>query len=400
MKYDYDVLIAGSGLVGGSLALALAGTSLSVGVIEAIPEAERITSGAGDRALALSWGSVQILGQIGVWKGAEKKSAPIRNIHISDRGHFGKVRMSAAQEGVSALGYVVTARTLEEEVSAALKLGNVSVVCPARVVGLKAGGKAVHVSLRQGEESLNLTARLLVAADGGNSSVRKLLEIGQSIRNYGQTAIVTEVETGKPGDFTAYERFTPDGPLAFLPLGKRRYSVVWTQKADHADELLAMSEAKFVEQLQTSFGYWLGRIALSSKRQSFPLKLIRSQRMTDERVVLIGNAAHQLHPVAGQGLNLGLRDVALLAEMLTDKLAFGEDIGDKAFLDQYAQARQSDLDRVIQFTDSMVRLFSTDIMPLAVIRNAGLSAFERFLPAKRLLTRYAMGLGDRIPRFG
>ena len=308
--------------------------------------------------------------------------------------------MSAEREGVPALGYVATARALEEEVAARLKQSPVSLICPASVAGLKAGGEAVHVCLRMGTASTNLTAKLLVAADGGNSTVRKLLEIGQTVRDYGQTAIVTEVATGKSSDYTAYERFTPVGPLAFLPVAKKRYSVVWTQKADDAADLLASSELAFAEKLQSAFGYWLGKIALASRRQAFPLKLIRAERMTDERVVLIGNAMHQLHPVAGQGLNLGLRDVAMLAEMLSARLEFGEDIGGRDFLERYALARQADLDRVIRFTDSTVRLFSTDFAPLAVARNAGLLALDRFLPGKRLLSQYAMGLGDRIPRFG
>ena len=400
MNYDYDVLIVGGGLVGGSLALALADTALRIGVIESVPEDKRIASSAGDRALALAWGSAQILGQVSVWQGAEKKAAPIRHIHVSDQGYFGKLRMSAEREGVPALGYVATARTLEEEVALRLSQSPVTMICPASVIGLKAGSEAVHVSLREGNESINLTARLLVAADGGNSTVRKLLEIGQSIRDYGQTAIVTEVNTGKSGDFTAYERFTPVGPLAFLPVAKKRYSVVWTQKADDAAELLAMSDSAFTDRLQSAFGYWLGKIALASRRQAFPLKLIRAERMADERVVLIGNAMHQLHPVAGQGLNLGLRDVAMLAEMLVARLAFGEDIGERTFLERYAQARQADLDRVIRFTDSTVRIFSTDFAPVALARNAGLLALDRFLPGKRLLAQYAMGLGNRIPRFG
>lgn len=400
MKVDYDVLIAGGGLVGGSLALALRGTSLRVGLIEAVDERQRLASAAGDRALALSWGSTLVLEQIGIWQKALERAAPIKHIHVSDRGHFGKLRMSAEREGVPALGYVATARTLEERVAAELGRSEVSLICPATVVGLKAGGDAVHVSIRRDGESHNLSARLLVAADGGNSSVRQLLEIGQNIRDYGQTAIVTEVETSLSRDFTAYERFTATGPLAFLPVGKKRYSVVWTQNTAEAADALAVRDEEFTRQLQAAFGYWLGRIRLCSRRQGFPLKLVRATRMTDERVVLIGNALHQLHPVAGQGLNLGLRDVALLAEMLVAKLGFEEDFGHRSFLESYAAARQGDLDKVIRFTDSTVRLFSNDWMPLVVARNAGLCALDRLVSGKRVLARYAMGLGSRIPRHG
>jgi 2-octaprenyl-6-methoxyphenol hydroxylase len=398
MTYDFDVLIVGGGLVGGSLALALGQTALRVALIESLPEAQRLASSAGDRALALAWGSTQILDQIGIWREAEMQSAPIRHIHVSDRGHFGKLRMSAEQEGVPALGYVVTARALEGAVAAALPHSLVTLICPASVIGLKAGCDAIHASLRQGEGSVNLTARLLVAADGGDSSVRKLLEIGQSVRDYGQTAIVSEVSVSRASDFTAYERFTVDGPLAFLPVGNKRYSVVWTQKTEEAGDLLAMSDDAFTQRLQAAFGHWLGRIAPTARRQGFPLKLVRALHMTHERVILIGNAAHQLHPVAGQGLNLGLRDVALLAEMLASRVLFKEDIGDQGFIDRYARARLGDLDKVIQFTDSTVRLFSNDFAPLAYARNLGLLGLDRFTPGKQQLARYAMGIGSRIPR--
>jgi 2-octaprenyl-6-methoxyphenol hydroxylase len=381
------------------LALALRGSGLRIAIIEAVTDAERSASSAGDRALALSWGTVQTLEQIGVWREAEKNAAPIKHIHVSDRGYFGKARLCAEVEGVPALGYVIAARVLEDAVAAALRNADIVQYCPARVMGLKAGGGGIHASLKQGDESVNLSAKLLVGADGGNSTVRALLEIGQSVREYGQTAIVTEATVSRAGDFTAYERFTPAGPLAFLPLDKKRYSVVWTQAHSDAQELLAAPEAEFVERLQANFGYWLGQISLSARRVGFPLKLIRAERMVDERVALVGNAMHQLHPVAGQGFNLGLRDVALLAEMLIAKQSFGEDIGGGAFLQSYAKARQDDLDKVIGFTDTVVRIFSNDYWPLAHARSLGLLALDRCNPAKRLLARHAMGLGERLPRF-
>lgn len=399
MNYDYDLLIAGGGLVGGSLALALRDAGLRVGVIEAVPEAHRQASAAGDRALALAWGSAQILDQLGVWSTVESRAAPIRQIHVSDRGHFGKVRLAAEHEGVPALGYVVTARVLEDEIYRSLRCSPISVHCPARIIGVKAGGDGVHVSLKQGKEGLNLTGRLLVAADGGDSTIRKLLEIGQSIKEYGQTAIVTEVASELGNRCTAYERFTAVGPLAMLPVDANRSSVVWTHSAHDAEESLAISDAEFTDRLQVAFGHWLGRISLVSKRQGFPLKLIRAERMTEERVVLIGNAAHQLHPVAGQGFNLGLRDVASLAEMLLVQRGFGEDIGSGVFLDQYAKARQRDLLNVTRFTDGMVTIFSNGFWPVVAARNIGLVALNNWRSGKHRLARYAMGLGHRIARF-
>lgn len=398
MNHDFDILIAGGGLVGGSLALALRATGLRIGVLESQTNAQRLTSPAGERALALSWGSSQILDQLGIWRGAASQAMPITRIHVSDRGHFGKVRMSARSVDMPALGYVARARILEEEIVGGLALSSVKVVCPARVVGVKAGHDAVYVSLIREKESMNLSARLLVAADGGHSTVRSLLEIGQTVRDYGQTAIVCEVETERNNQGVAYERFTNTGPLAFLPVGKKRCSVVWSLKPEDAQELAAVSEQEFTARLQAAFGYWLGAVSLATSRQCFPLKLIRAERMVDDRVVLVGNAMHQLHPVAGQGFNLGLRDVAVLAERIVAQLGFGEDIGARPFLDRYAAARRNDLAGVIRMTDGMVRLFSTDDLITARARNLGLLALDNVQFAKRLLMVYAMGRGQGISR--
>lgn len=395
MNYDYDLLIVGGGLVGGSLALALRDAPLRIGVVEAQTQAERQASPAGDRALALSRGTAQLLGELGVWPRVAAGAAPIRHIHVSDRGHFGKTRLHAANKGVDALGYVALARTLEDAVEQALDALPIARLCPARVVGLKSGRDGICVTLKQSEETVNLTARLVVAADGGNSTVRKLLDIEQAVRDYGQTAIVTEVRTEQAADFTAYERFTSSGPLAFLPLGRKKYSVVWTLKHEDVAELLSLPEDEFTHRLQAAFGYWLGRIELASRRQGFPLKLIRAEKMVADRVALIGNAMHQIHPVAGQGFNLGVRDAVALAERLLAQSAFGGDIGDQNFLAGYAKSRQADLAKVVRFTDGMVRLFSNDLPPLAMARNLAMLALDRLPPAKRLLARHAMGYAAR-----
>jgi 2-octaprenyl-6-methoxyphenol hydroxylase len=256
------------------------------------------------------------------------------------------------------------------------------------------------VTLKRGDEHINLTSRLVVAADGSNSSVRKLLDIGQTVRDYGQTAVVVEVGTAQDPRGTAYERFTASGPLAVLPIGRRRCSVVWTLRHAEAEEVMALPDTMFLDLLQRAFGTWLGRLTLASARQRFPLKLVQADRMTDRRVVLIGNAVHQLHPVAGQGFNLGLRDAAQLAEALIARTEFGEDIGEAAFLTSYAAARKRDLDSVIFFTDSLIRIFSTGFPPLALARNLGLLALDCWPGAKGMLARHAMGLARRIPRFG
>lgn len=393
MMTDLDVLIVGGGPVGGSLALALQGSSLRVGLVEAMTDADRLNSAAGDRALALSRGTVQILKSLDLWDSIAPAAMDIRHIHVSDRGHFGKTRLHAADRCVDALGYVVVARVLEDAIQKALASTNVTRLTPARIMGLKAGHDSVYATIRQGEDSLNVSSRLLVAADGANSTVRTLLGIQQDIREYQQTAVVVDVHTGKDTDYTAYERFTLSGPLAFLPLGRRKCSVVWTLADDEAEDVLQHGEQEFTERLQDAFGHWLGPLTLASRPQGFPLKLSCAQKMVDDRVALIGNAMHQIHPVAGQGFNLGLRDAQVLAERLVTQLRLGGDIGDQAFLQAYAAARSKDLAEVVGFTDTLVRLFSTEFAPVSIARNLGMFMMDRVPMAKRLLTRRAMGYG-------
>ena len=396
MNHDYDILIVGSGLVGGSLALALRDAGLHVGIVDAQIDAARLSSPSGNRALALSRGTRQILQGLGMWKAIEPDAMAIRHIQVSDQGHFGKTRLHAADTGVDALGHVVVARLIEEAISHQLDNSTLTRLCPARIAGLKAGRDRVCVMLKHNEAELNVTTRLLVGADGGNSTVRTLLNIGQKVTDYGQTAIVTEIMTSKDNQHTAYERFTASGPLAVLPLARRKSSVVWTLNSPDAQNCLQLDTTEFTARLQKAFGYWLGEIELAATPVGFPLKLIRAERMTDDRVVLIGNAMHQIHPVAGQGFNLGLRDAALLAERVQTKASFGEDIGSAEFLSRFAQARDGDLNHVIRFTDSLVRMFSTDSTPVTLARNAALMALDRIPPAKRLLAKHAMGYGIRL----
>lgn len=395
MTPDFDLIIVGGGLVGGSLALALRGSPLKIAVIEAQTDAERMQAATADRALALSRNTVQALRGLGVFDAVENEAAPIRRIHISDRGHFGKARLDAADRGVEALGHVVVARGLEQAIAEALaKDSNITSFQPARILSLKAGPDSILVSLRSQDQDRVISARLVVAADGGNSTVRSLLNIAQSVRDYQQTAVVTEVTTSKDHQGTAFERFTRSGPLALLPLGPRRCSVVWTLTSEDAEEVLREGESEFVHQLQEAFGQWLGQLTLTRKPQGFPLKLIRAEQMTDDRVALIGNAMHTIHPVAGQGFNLGLRDAAVLAERIAARHRLGEDIGDAKFLAQFAASRKGDLATVIRFTDSLIRIFSNELPPLVALRNLALMTFDRLPFAKRLLARRAMGYGN------
>jgi len=398
-QQEYDVLIVGGGLAGNCLALALQSSDLRVAIIEANTAAELHAAPAGDRALALASGTVAMLDVLGIWSTAKQYATAIKHIHISDQGHFGKTRLSAEKEQVEALGYVVTARDLESVVTGLVAESSIELISPARVMGIASDAEFAYVSLKQGDESFNLSAKLVVGADGGQSSVRKLLDIEQTITDYQQTAIVTTIKTELAHQHIAFERFTSSGPLALLPL-KEDYALVWTRSTEDATSLVTDSEAEFIECLHQCFGYKLGQLSLSSPRRAFPLSLIRADKMFSGRAVIIGNAVHQLHPVAGQGFNLGLRDVVQLAEQVLNQAEKGEDIGSAELLSDYAALRKKDHDTVVHFTDGVVKLFSNQWLSLAAVRNLGLVTLDALPVAKKQLARYAMGLHGRMPQLG
>ena len=400
MQHDYDLLIVGGGLAGNCLALALKDSGLKIAIAEASTRQELHDSPAGDRALALAAGTVTMLDALGIWQGIRHAATAIKNIHISDQGHFGKVRLSAQKEKVEALGYVITARDIEAHVAGLVGETKIQCLPPARLVGLMAGNNAVNVSLKCADTPLLLSAKLLVGADGGNSSVRNLLEIALHITEYRQTALVTTVKSSLPHKNTAYERFTSSGPLALLPVDDNQSAIVWTRSNEDAETLMSCSEADFLAGLQQCFGYKLGEFSLIAPRRAFPLSLIRAEKMIAARTVIVGNAAHQLHPVAGQGFNLGLRDVVQLAEMIINQHQAHQDIGADDFLTAYAKIRQKDHDRTIGFTDTVVRVFSNDWPGLSAVRNVGMAVLDHIPVAKAWLARQAMGLSGRLPRLG
>jgi 2-octaprenyl-6-methoxyphenol hydroxylase len=396
MQYDYDLLIGGGGLAGNCLALALKDSGLKIALVEAVSRQQLHDSPAGDRALAISAGSVIMLEALGIWEKVKTKATAIKDIHISDKGHFGKMRLSAKQQGVNALGYVIAARDIETPIAQMIDDAGITQFCPSRIESLNIDNKAIQINLKSEEKRTKLSAKLLVGADGGQSTIRKLLEIKQHKTEYGQTAIITTVKSTKPHHNTAYERFTSSGPLALLPIDNYQSAVVWTRSHEAAKALLSTSEAEFINQLQQCFGYRLGKLSLAAPRLAFPLTLIRAEKMLGQRSVIIGNAVHQLHPVAGQGFNLGLRDVVQLADMLIEQYKLGGDIGDANFLQTYAKTRTQDHKKVINFTNNVVKIFSNQFLPLVAIRNSGLILLDHIFVAKNLLATHAMGLSGRL----
>lgn len=402
-KDTCDILISGGGLVGASLACALSGHGLRIGLVEAVAYGDA-GGGSGqpaydDRAIALAAGTQRIFAALGLWPALAERATPIHRIHVSDRGRFGFVRLDRADEGVEALGYVTLARDLGAVLGAHLAgLDDVELISPARVTGVDFVDESARVRIEAAAGGREVDARLLVAADGAQSMLRDLLRVPTTVWEYGQTAVIANVTPGRQHDHVAYERFTDSGPLALLPMSEGRCALVWTLRDDQVDAVMALDDAVFLARLQERFGGRLGRLARVGRRSVYPLRLVRVRESVRARLALIGNAAHTLHPIAGQGFNLGLRDVAVLAEVLLEAQREGRDLGDPAVLGRYADWRRGDHRRVIALTDGLTRLFASPLPPLAWARDLGMLALDLCPPAKRLFAHLAMGKAGRLPK--
>jgi 2-octaprenyl-6-methoxyphenol hydroxylase len=386
-----DVVIAGGGMVGLSLAAALAELPLEIAVIEPVaPEADEQPS-FDSRTTALSSGSRRVLEGIGVWPAVAPRATPIRRIHVSERGVFGTAALTAEEQGLAALGYTVENRLLGQALRARVAAAPRVRLGHARVARLEPGPESVHVATDGGED---FEARLVAVADGAQSAVRAALGIEATVTDYRQHAVIAHVDTTRFHDYAAFERFTPAGPLAVLPIREGRSAVVWTLAPDAARRALGLDDRSFLAELQDAFGLRLGRFTRVGRRQSYPLALTEARRLTAPRAAVVGNAAQALHPVAGQGFNLALRDLAMLAELIAE----GGDPGAPALLDRYAKWRAPDREAVIRFTDTLVRGFGLPLGPLRHARGQGLALFDLLRPVKREFARRTMGLAGRQPR--
>lgn len=396
---DYDLAIVGGGLVGGCLACALGHTGLRTLVIEAVaPRTDRHPS-YDERVIALSWTSQRILAGIGLWPRIVDGAEPIHQVHVSQAGGFGITRIRDEEEAVEALGYVVPARLLGIAIHEVLaEQANLTLLAPASLSEFQVDAESATLAVHAGEDVIRLRGRLLVAADGGNSTVRQRLGIRVREQRYGQDAVIATVTAERPHPGTAFERFTETGPLALLPLSEGRYSVVWTTLEEQTAELLGLSDEAFVERLRERFGLKLGRFLEPSRRLAYPLRLMLTPDPTGPRTALIGNAAHTLHPVAGQGFNLGLRDVAALAEVLSDSSSAGIDPGNASVLASYRDWRRADHAAVAAVTDTLARHFIHPWPPLRLARDLGLLGLGLFAGPRHLLARRLMGRYGRQTR--
>lgn len=397
-----EVIIVGGGMVGLSLALMLAKTNIAVKLLEAIKypnyDDENLApyhSSFDARNSALSRRSVQIYQELGLWNALQEHATPILEVNITEQGSFGKARLKAEQEKVESFGQVIENAWLGRVLLTQVKKERlIELIDGVQVTSLIQDTDFAYIEAQRGESSLKLQSKLVIAADGRDSFCRKALGIGASEHDYDQVAIVTTVQTSKPHAHVGFERFSHLGPLALLPLpGEYRRSVVWPVKKGTEGEWLGdENDQHFLDALQETYGDRAGKFQKTGKRFSFPLSQVLAEKQAVGRVVLMGNAAHTIHPVAGQGFNLCMRDAHVLVRYLKEQQVQGADLGDAGILQDYEKSRLSDQQRVIKFCDSVVRGFSNQNPFLKLIRNTSLIAFDTIPGIKPLVANYAMGL--------
>ncbi|OTU44380.1 2-octaprenyl-6-methoxyphenyl hydroxylase [Acinetobacter pittii] len=397
-----QVIIVGGGMVGLSLSLMLAKANIAVKLLEAVKypnyDDQNVApyhSSFDARNTALSRRSVQIYQKLGLWDALQQHATPILQVHITEQGSFGKARLIAEQEKVESFGQVIENAWLGRVLLTQVRQQPlIELIDGVQVTALTQDTEQVHIEAKRGEEFLKLESKLLIAADGRDSFCRQAIGVGVDVHDYDQVAIVTTVQTSKPHEQVGFERFSALGPLALLPLpGEYRRSVVWPVKKGTESEWLGdENDQHFLSALQQTYGDRAGKFEKTGKRFSYPLSQVLAHKQAVGRVILMGNAAHTIHPVAGQGFNLCLRDADVLVRYLVNQLTASDDIGNPDNLLAYEQARLSDQQRVIKFCDTVVRGFSNQNPLLKLIRNTGLIAFDVIPGVKPLVANYAMGL--------
>ncbi len=395
---DYDVVIAGAGMVGASLAIGLASTGLRIAIIESVSPKNTQQSSYDDRGITLSPASRSILEHLGIWPQLQSACCPIKNIHVSEQGKFGFARLRASDTGLDELGYVVVAKALGQSLISGLQQhNNVELICPAELKHFERVGKAIQIGFTQDGQSREVTAGILVGADGSHSLVRRLAGINTEQNDFLQTAIVANVTTQKPNQGTAYERFTPHGPIALLPIGDNRSILVYVVERNKATACMSMSDDEFIQRVQGEAGRRLGRIEKLGQRRSYPLVFQQAKIQYQPQLVLLGNSVHTLHPNAAQGFNLGLRDVAGLIDAIQNGLNEGHDISDITILEKYLAGRIEDQQRVIRFTNGLAKTFYNDWPFMDVARNSLMVLIDIVPALKQQIVQIAMGRRGQQP---
>ncbi|GFM80582.1 2-octaprenyl-6-methoxyphenyl hydroxylase [Pseudomonas cichorii] len=389
----FNLAIVGGGLVGASLALALQAGAKARGwkivLIEPFAPGDTYQPSYDARSSALSFGARRIYERLGLWQQISRRAEPIMQIQVSDRGRFGATRLAAMEEGVPALGYVVENAWLGQCLWAGLDREVVTWRVPAEVSRMQALADGYRLTLNDETE---LECDLAVLADGGRSSLREQLGIGVRERSYNQSALIANITPSEAHCGQAFERFTDEGPMALLPLPENRCALVWTRNGNDTQRLAALDDRSFLSELQNVFGYRLGTLRQVGTRHVYPLSLVEAEEQVRSHLVVLGNAAHSLHPIAGQGFNLSLRDADALAEALLES---DKSPGDLATLLAYRESQRLDQQLTVGFSDKVTRLFGSTQPVVTAGRNLGLLGLDLLPPAKRWFARQAMGLGTR-----
>jgi 2-octaprenyl-6-methoxyphenol hydroxylase len=401
MSASYDVAIIGGGLVGASLACALAPLGLKVALIEAVAFRSASQPSYDDRTLALGASSCRILEGLGIWPSLESSATPIREIQVREFERPGRVVLEPGELGLDRFGHVIEARIFGAAVRERIPLlDKLDFFCPAAVTGVCVNDDAATVEFAGDDGNDSIEAALLVGADGANSYVREALGIEAERHDYRQTAVICNITPEQDHRGRAFECFTPTGPFAVMPHVNGRCGLIWCVSPDQVGEIMEMPEQEFLRKAQLRFGTHLGDFLKMGQRSSYPLRLVRSLEDVRPRAVILGNAAHAIHPVGAQGFNLGLRDVAALAELLWEESSkgTGADFGDMKLLNRYSKWRERDQSGTIAYSDGLARLFSNPSRLAATARTAGLLA-HAFIPSlRRQLAVRSMGYRGRIPR--
>lgn len=399
MNDRFDIVIAGGGLVGSSLAIVLEDSGWRIALVEAAAPRLDLEPRPDERNLALARASVNALESLGVWAHAAARATAIARVHVSRRGDFGAVRLDAAELGLPALGAVLPARELGNALLRRLETcSGIARFAPAQLVAVEGGADALRIELAGPDgASRRLTARLLVGADGTASFVRRDAGIGVGETDYRQTAIVTTLSVERPLGGCAYERFTDSGPVALLPMGERRAGLVATVPQEQAEAVLALADDAFVDWIHARFGYRAGRFSRPGHRYAHPLKRVLADALVAPRRVLVGNAAQTVHPLGAQGFNLGLRDALTLAEVL-GTAGDGADPGEAGRLAEHARRRRDDREATTAFSDDLVHLMGNDRLPVRLARSAAFALLDRLPSLKRRMALRGMGFRGDAPQ--
>ena len=398
-NHQFDITIVGGGMVGISLALLLAQQKpWKVLVLESQPinqgETPQYSPSFDARSTALSWSSRCVFEKMGIWQKIHQQAQAISSIHVSDRGHIGMTRLNAEEANVDALGYVVENSWLGSVLMQQLTEEDISLKGAVKITSLEPKAQSMELAIESDGQQQLINSQLLVVADGGDSACAKMLGIQQHSKAYDHSAIIANISLDQPHNKVAYERFTNQGPMALLPLtdykNSHRCALVWTQPSDKADELMASDDSVFLSQLQTDFGHRLGQFKQVGERVSYPLALTTSEEQVRRRLVVVGNAAHSLHPVAGQGFNLSLRDIECLSQCLANQPS-KTDAGELGPLLNYQHQREKDQRNTLIFTDNLTKLFGLSSSLVALGRNSGLLMMDLIPTLRNQFAHFGMG---------